>query len=150
MLGIMYKNICVEYRLEVPELKWATPPKVIENDGANIPWDFQIQHNKMMVVNQQGKKAVVVYVTIPRDFNIRKNEHEMQGETLRTEKGARKDVGINVSGVPVVLRACGAVTLKLGEGLQSEISVQKSAILRTAKILRRTLSLSGLCKRTRV
>uniref|UniRef100_A0A3B3HV01 Gypsy retrotransposon integrase-like protein 1 n=1 Tax=Oryzias latipes TaxID=8090 RepID=A0A3B3HV01_ORYLA len=51
--------------------------------------------------------------------------------------------------------ACGAVTPKLEEWLQqipgktSDLSVQKSAVLGTAKILRRTLKLLGLWKRTR-
>ena len=52
--------------------------------------------------------------------------------------------------VPVVIGALGAVTPKLEEWLQqipgktSDISVQKSAVLGTAKILRRTLKLPGL------
>uniref|UniRef100_A0A3Q0S451 Immunoglobulin V-set domain-containing protein n=1 Tax=Amphilophus citrinellus TaxID=61819 RepID=A0A3Q0S451_AMPCI len=58
---------------------------------------------------------------------------------------------VKVTVVPVVIGTLGAVTPKLGERLQqipgttSEISVQKSAILGTAKILRRTLTLPGLC-----
>ena len=56
--------------------------------------------------------------------------------------------------VPVVVGALGAVTPKLGEWLQqipgttTEASVQKSAVLGTAKILHRTLKLSGVCWRT--
>ena len=52
--------------------------------------------------------------------------------------------------VPVVIEALGAVTPKLEERLQqipgttSELSVQKSAVLGTAKILRRTIKLPGL------
>ena len=52
--------------------------------------------------------------------------------------------------VPVVIGALGAVTPKLEEWLQqipgttSELSVQKSAVLKTAKILRRTLKLPDL------
>ena len=52
--------------------------------------------------------------------------------------------------VPVVIGALGAVTPKLEEWLQqipgttSELSVQKSAVLGTAKILCRTLKLPGL------
>ena len=52
--------------------------------------------------------------------------------------------------VPVVRGALGAVTPKLEEWLQqipgttSELSVQRSAGLGTAKILRKTLKLPGL------
>ncbi len=57
---------------------------------------------------------------------------------------------VKASVVPVVVGALGAVTPKLGEwfqqisGTTSEASVQKSAVLGTAKILRRTLKLPGL------
>ncbi len=57
---------------------------------------------------------------------------------------------VKASVVPVVVGALRAVTPKLGEWLQqipgttSEASVQKSAVLGTAKILRRTLKLPGL------
>ncbi|KAK1798063.1 hypothetical protein P4O66_000560 [Electrophorus voltai] len=53
--------------------------------------------------------------------------------------------------LPMVTRALGAVTPKLGEYLQqipgtpSEISILKCAVLGTAKILHRTLKLPGLC-----
>ena len=52
--------------------------------------------------------------------------------------------------VPIVIGALGAVTSKLGEWLQqirgitTEISVQKSIVLGTAKFLHRTLRLPDL------
>jgi len=52
--------------------------------------------------------------------------------------------------IPVINEAIGAITPKLGEWLQqiagttSEISVQESGVLGTAKILHRTLNLPGL------
>ena len=49
---IVHRNICAEYRLEVPGSKWTTLPKVIENNQAKILWDFQIQAGKMFVANQ--------------------------------------------------------------------------------------------------
>ena len=57
---------------------------------------------------------------------------------------------VKANKVPVVIGAPGAVTPKLEEWLQqipgttSELSVQKSAVLGTAKILHRTLKLPGL------
>ena len=57
---------------------------------------------------------------------------------------------VKVKVVPVVIAALGALTPKLEERLQqipgttSELSVQKSAVLGTAKILGRTLKLPGL------
>uniref|UniRef100_A0A3P9CTW7 C2H2-type domain-containing protein n=1 Tax=Maylandia zebra TaxID=106582 RepID=A0A3P9CTW7_9CICH len=157
--GIVYRNICAEYNLEVPRSKWEMPPRVVENDRAKILWDFQIQTDKMVVANQpdivvvdkQKKTAVVIDVAVPNDSNIRKKEHEK----LEKYQGLREELErmwrVKVTVVPVVIGALGAVTPKLGEWLQqipgitSEISVQKSAVLGTAKILRRTLKLPGLC-----
>ncbi|XP_078808275.1 uncharacterized protein LOC144994388 [Oryzias latipes] len=150
--GIIYRNMCAEYELETPRPKWETPPKVVENERAKILWDFQIQTDRMVMANQpdivvvdkEQRKAVVVDVAVPSDGNIRKKEHEKLEEEL--EKAWK----VKVTVVPVVIGALGAVTLKLEEWLQqipgktSDLSVQKSAVLRTAKILRRTLKLPGL------
>ncbi|XP_076610522.1 uncharacterized protein LOC143335176 [Chaetodon auriga] len=38
--SIIHRNICTEYGLEVPGSRWKTPPKVIQNNQAKIPWDF--------------------------------------------------------------------------------------------------------------
>uniref|UniRef100_A0A3B3HDB2 HAT C-terminal dimerisation domain-containing protein n=1 Tax=Oryzias latipes TaxID=8090 RepID=A0A3B3HDB2_ORYLA len=123
--GIIYRNMCAEYGLETPRSKWETPPKVVENERAKILWDFQIQTDRMVMANQPD--IVVV------------------------DKEQRKAVTV----VPVVIGALGAVTPKLEEWLQqipgktSDLLVQKSAVLGTAKILRRTLKLPGLCRETR-
>ena len=78
--GIVYRNICTEYGLEVPILEWKTPPKVVENDWARILWDLQIQTDKLVLANQpdimliekEQRKAVLIDVAIPCDSNIRK------------------------------------------------------------------------------
>ena len=41
--GIIHRNICTKYGLEVPGSRWETPPKVIENEPVKNLWDFQIQ-----------------------------------------------------------------------------------------------------------
>ena len=63
--------------------RWETPPKVTENKQVKVLWDFQIQTNKLVLVNQPDmvvdehqRTAVVVDVEILSDSNIRKNKHE--------------------------------------------------------------------------
>ncbi|KAF7651925.1 hypothetical protein LDENG_00103690, partial [Lucifuga dentata] len=77
--GIVYRNVCAEYGLEVPKSKWETPPKLIENGRAKFLWDFKFQTDKqllanqpdMVVVNKGEKRAAVINAAIPSDGNIR-------------------------------------------------------------------------------
>ncbi|KAK7895269.1 hypothetical protein WMY93_020594 [Mugilogobius chulae] len=151
--GIVYRNICAEYGLETPSSKWETPPKVVENDRAKILWDFQIQTDRMVmnqpdivvVVDKEQRRAVVVDVAIPSDGNIRRKEHEKLEKYQGLREELEKAWKVKATVVPVVIGALGAVTPKLDEWLQhipgstSDISVQKSAVLGTARILRRGL-----------
>jgi len=81
----------------------------------------------------------VIDVAIPSDSDKKKKEE------------LEKMWSVKAAVVPVVIGTLGTVTPKLGEWLQqipgttSEVSVQKSVALGTAKILHRTLKLPGLC-----
>ena len=130
----------------------------MENNRAKILWDFQIQTDRqllasqpdIMVVDKDQKTAVMIDVALPSDSNIRKKECEKleKYQGLKEELERMRKVKAKV--VPGVVGALGAVAPKLGEWLQqipgttSELSVQKSAVLGTAKTLHRTLKLSGL------
>lgn len=46
-----YGNVCAKYGLEHQRSKWETPPRVVKNDHAKIPWDFQIQTDKLVMTN---------------------------------------------------------------------------------------------------
>ena len=128
---------------------------MIQNDRAKILWDFQFQTDKLVMANQpdivvvdkEQKTVTVVDVAIPSDSNIRKKEHEKLEKYQGLREELEKMWGVKAKVVPVVIGALVAVTPKLGEWLQqipgrtSEISVQKSGILGTAKIMHRTLKL---------
>ena len=155
---IVYRNICTQYGLEVPKPQWDITPKVVENNKAKILWNFSFQTDKQLLANQpdivvvdrEQKRVVVIDVAIPADANIRKKEHEKIEKYQGLKEQLEQMWKIKADVVPVVEGALGAVTPKLGEWLQqipgttSEASVQKSAVLGTAKILRRTLRLPGL------
>ena len=42
MAGIVYRNICSEYGLDLPKSRWETLQKAVENNRAKLLWDFQI------------------------------------------------------------------------------------------------------------
>ncbi|KAF7655094.1 hypothetical protein LDENG_00060930, partial [Lucifuga dentata] len=147
--GIVYRNVCAEYRLEVPKSKWETPPKVVENGRAKVLWDFKFQTDKqllanqpdMVVVDKEQKRAVVIDVAVPADSNIRKKEHQKIQKYQGLKEELERMWKVKSKVVPVVTGALGAVIPKLGAWLQeipgttSEVSVQKNAVLGTAKIL---------------
>ena len=86
-------------------------------------------------------------VAIPSDSNIREEEHEELEKYQGLKEELEKAWKVKATVVPVVIGTLGAVTPMLEKWLQqipgttSDISIQKSAILGTAKILRRTLKL---------
>ena len=109
---------------------------MVENDQAEILWDFQIQTDKLVMAEPQDivlmhkmqKKAVVIDVEILSVSNIRKKEHGKLEKIPRAERGARKAKGgVKATVVPGVMGALGAATHKLGEWLQHLRSLSRRA-----------------------
>ncbi|KAK7877660.1 hypothetical protein WMY93_031672 [Mugilogobius chulae] len=78
----------------------------------------------IVVVDKEQRRAVVVDVSIPSDGNIRRKEHEKLEKYQGLREELEKAWKVKATVVPVVI-------------------VQKSAVLGTARILRRTLKLPG-------
>lgn len=69
----MYRN---NLELETLRSKWDTPP-VVENDRAEIPWDFRIHTDDQVMANKPefevgDRRAVMINVAVPNDNSIRK------------------------------------------------------------------------------
>ncbi len=86
---------------------------------------------------------MVIDVAIPSDSNIRKKEHEKLEKYQGLKEKLKKMWGVKATLMPVVI-GVGSEWLQQNPGTTSEVSVQESAILGTAKILCRTLKLPGL------
>lgn len=81
--------------LEVPRSNLDISPIVVENDRAEILWDFQMQTHKEVMVNlldivvldKVDKKAVVTDMTTPNDSNIRKkNRRNWRNTRIREQQ----------------------------------------------------------------
>ena len=87
----------------------------------------------------------MIDVALPSDSNIRKKEYEKLEKYQGIKEELERTWKVKAKVVPVVIGALGAVTPKLEEWLQqipgttSELSVEKDAVLGTAKIRRRIL-----------
>ncbi|CAL9694852.1 unnamed protein product [Knipowitschia caucasica] len=144
-------KILWDFQIQTDRMVMANQPDIVVVDkGQRTAVVVDKGQRTAVVVDKGQRTAVVVDVAIPSDGNIRKKEHEK----LEKYQGLREELErawrVKVTVVPVVIGALGAVTPKLEEWLQRipgttlDISVQKCAVLGTAKILRRTLKLPGL------
>ncbi|XP_067943066.1 guanylate-binding protein 4-like [Watersipora subatra] len=88
--GVVYGSPCDEYGLNKPQHWWEAPGKVNENDRAKILWDFYIQTDKhvlanqpdIVVVDKENKRATVIDIAVPNDYNIASKEKEKKPEAI--------------------------------------------------------------------
>ncbi len=132
---------------------------VTETDKVKILWDFNIQTARtiearrpdIVRVDKTNKTATIIDVAVPIDRNvdIKMDEKREKYQDLAIElKSMWKLKEIRV--VPVVIGAMGTVPKNLTRSIRDlEMTktqqglLQKTALLGTARILRRILSLPG-------
>ena len=56
--GIVYRNICNQYGIEVPKSQWAIPQKVAENNRAKVLWDFSLSLRMTHIIPHQGERGI--------------------------------------------------------------------------------------------
>ena len=103
-----------------------------------------------MLIGYTEKTGFIIDIAVPRDENIRDKELEKidKYQPLKIKLERLWDVKIRV--IPIVVGALGAIADRLPSwlaqipGTINEVKLQKSALLGTAKILRRVLRLPGL------
>ena len=156
--GIVYRNICKVYDLDTPKDWWEIPEKVVENERAKILWDFYIQTDKHVMANQPDivivdkvkKQATIVDIAVPNDVNIKSKEQEKVQKYQPLREELQRIWKVKTKVVPVVVGSLGSLTethekwLEELPGKHESLPLQKSALLGTSKILRRTLNLPGL------
>ena len=147
-------SICKKHGLPHTE-KWydhrAEP--VTENENVKLLWDFNIQTDKiiearrpdLILENKETKECQIIDIAIPGDTRVIKKEEEKieKYQELGFELGRLWKVKTKV--IPIVIGALGAISNRLisylaeiGAELSFE-TIQKTALLGTAQILRKTL-----------
>ena len=152
---IVHWKLCGKYNLERKQ-KWYEhePEGVIENDDVKILWDMNIQCDHVIgarrpdivVIEKEGKICKIVDIAIPGDSRISEKETEKleKYQDLKIEIGRLWGMR-KVMVIPVVIGALGCVTKSLDKWLEkldiqiSTAFLQKTALLGTARILRRVL-----------
>ena len=128
------------------------PAPVLENDSHKLLWDFNIQTDHLIparrpdliIINKRKRICKIVDLAVP-DHRINLKESEKKDKYLDLARELKKLWNMKVTIVPIVIGALGTVTKGLLKGLEDlEVSgqvetIKTTALLRTARILRRVL-----------
>ena len=130
---------------------------VLENATHKLQWDFNIQMDhliparkpNLIIKNQKKGTCKIVDFTLPADYRIKLKEYEKKDKYLDFVRELKKLWNMKVSIIPIAIGAVGTETRELLKGLENlEVcgrvgTIQTTALLRTARILRRLLETWG-------
>ena len=139
--------------------KWYmhNPAPVLENDTHKLLWDFDIHTDHqisarrpdLIITKKKKKKKMkickIVDFAVPADHRIKLKECEKRDKYLDLARELKKLWNMKVTIIPIVIGAFGTVTKGLSKGLEdlefgSRVeTIQTTALLKTARILRRVL-----------
>ena len=130
------------------------PEPVRENDTHKLLWDFDIQTDHLIsarrldliIINQKKKRICkIVDFAVPADHRIKLKECEKRDKYLDLARELKKLWNMKETIIPTVIGAFGTVTKGILKGLEGlEVgdrveTIQTTALLKTARILRRVL-----------
>ena len=139
--------------------KWYmhNPAPVLENDTHKLLWDFKIQTDHLIparrpdfqIINKKMRICKIIDFAVPADHRINLKESEKKDKYLDLARELKKLWNKKVTIVPVVISVLGTITKGLLKGLEDlEVggrveTVRTTALLRTARLLRRVLMTRG-------
>ena len=130
------------------------PASVLENNTHKLLWDFDIHTDHListrrpdLIIIKKKKKRIckIVNFAVPADHRIKLKECEKKDKYLDPARKLKRLWNMKVTIVPIVIGAFVTITEGLLKGLEDlEVSgrvetIQMTALLRTARILRRVL-----------
>ena len=157
MARYIYWQLCGKCRLERASSWYEQKPEgLVESENFKIPWDFTVQSDrkiearrpKIVFIDEKEREVVIVDAAIPGDDRVKDKELEkVEKYQLSKDEIAKVWHMRKVIVVPVVIGVLGAVSVnfkkymkQIGVKVRLEV-IQKTALLGTAKILRKVLSL---------
>ena len=155
---LVHWNLCIRYGLE-HKRNWYehVEETVTENNKAKILWDFSIQTDHVIqarrpdiiVKDKEIDHTWIIDIAVPGDKRVEEKEREKIEKYQDIAREIRRLWKTSATVIPIVVGALGAVA-KLEEYMRmldieiKEVDrVQFSALLGTARILRRVLDILG-------
>ena len=135
------------------QMVYAQPGACPRKYSHKLLWDFYIQTDHLIparrpdliVINKRKRIFKIVDFAVPAEHRINLKETEKKDKYFDLARELKKLWNMKVTIVPIVIGALGTVTNGLLNGLEDlEVggqveTIQTTALLRTAKILRRVL-----------
>ena len=127
----------------------------MENEKTTILWDHQVKTdwhipcNKPDIIIQEkdSERCLIIDVDIPSDYNIQKKATEKMSKYVDLQIECQRMWNKKVEVIPIIMGATGIVEKGIQSCLQripgkhNLYNLQRSAILETAQILRKVLSI---------
>ena len=153
---VIHWDMCKKFKFDHTN-KWYmhNPTPVLKNDSHKLQWDFDIQTDHLIparrpdliIINNKKKKRTckIVDFAVLADHRIKLKECKKKDNYLDLARELKKLWNMQVTIIPIVIGAFGTVTKGLLKGLEDlEVgrrveTIQTTALLRTARILRRVL-----------
>ena len=151
---VIHWEMCKKFKFDHTN-KWYmhNPAPVLENDTHKLLWDFNIQTDHLIqprrpdliIINKKKRTSKIVDFAVPAGHRIKLKECEKKDKYLDLARGLKKLWNMQVTIIPIVIGAFGTVTKGLLKGFEDlEVggrveTIQTTALLRTARILRRVL-----------
>ena len=133
------------------------PAPVLENDSHKHLWDFDIHTDHLfparrpdlIIIKKRREICKISDFAVPADHRINLKECEKKDTYLDLARELKKRRNMKVTIGPIVIGAFGTITKGLLKGLENlEVgerveTIRMTALLRTARIMRRVLETCG-------
>ena len=150
-------DLCKRHEIYHHE-KWYDhiPDSVVENDSVKLLWDINIQCDNVIqarrpdivVIDKKEKVCIIVGIAVPADRRVEEKEQEKVEKYQDLKREIGRMWGIRkVQVVPVVIGALGGVPKEFDKWIEkldipcNIVDMQKTALLGTARILRKVLEM---------
>ena len=153
----LHWTICKANDIKVEE-KWYMhqPEPIVENQKCTILWDYGINTDRKIPANRpdivikdhKNKKCYLIDMSVPGDCNVVSKEYEKRSKYKDLEIEIQRMWRMTTVVLPIVIGALGTMSEdsdKYIKALPSDVcpkQVQKIALLGTAHILRKILSIT--------
>ena len=131
------------------------PESVLENEDYKILWDFSIQtdhaiearRTDLVVVDKKERSCKIIDFALPGDSRIDEKEKDKVEKYQDLGRELQKIWNVKVKITPSVIGSLGAIPKQFGNRLKQigitvgTAQVQKTVLLRTARILRKVLEI---------